>query len=369
MLSQKRILVSPLNWGLGHATRCIPIIRLLIKKNATVIIAAEGRPLALLQQEFPNLEFIHLKGAAISYPNNGSMILKMILSIPKIIGGIISEHRALKKIIIEKKIDVVISDNRFGLWNKDIKSIFITHQMMIKSPFAEKLLHRIHLFFIKKYDECWIPDIEGPINFSGDLSHKFIIPNNAFFIGIQSRFNNEEPLVPGKSGYDVMAIISGPEPQRSIFEKLILQEIKQTSLKALVVCGKTDISQKTEFINNIEVISHLSSEEMETAILRSKIIISRSGYSTVMDLATLGKKAVFIPTPGQTEQEYLAKILMQKKIAFFQNQGEFNLQKALKEIGNYNGFEISGNDTLLEKRIENLLILTQRHREHKVTQR
>lgn len=354
MLSQKRILISPLNWGLGHATRCIPIIRLLVQKKAEVIIAADGRPLELLKQEFPTLECIHLKGSEINYPKGGSMIWKMFFSIPKILFGIYREHQSLKKIISEKKIDIVISDNRFGLWNKEIKSIFITHQLMIKTPFAEKLVHKINLYFIKKFSECWVPDVEGPGNLSGDLAHTYSLPSNAFFVGPLSRFNkintSQVDVV-----YDVMAIVSGPEPQRSIFEKLVVEQVQQSKLKALIVSGKTEIGLTREIINNMEIVSHLKSDEMQEAILRSKIIISRSGYSTIMDLAMLSKKAIFIPTPGQTEQEYLAERCMQKKIAYCEKQSDFNLEKALKEVEKYTGFEVQENNGLLEKRVDNLM--------------
>lgn len=358
MLSQKRILISPLNWGLGHATRCIPIIRLLIQKNAEVIIAADGRPLELLKHEFPTLEYIHLKGPEINYPEGGSMIWKMFFSIPKIVYGISREHQNLKKIIAEKKIDIVISDNRFGFWNNKIKSIFMTHQLMIKTPFAEKLVHKINLYFIEKYDECWVPDVEGSVNLSGDLTHQYPLPPNVFFIGPLSRFDRTGSAVSPDSVYDVMAIISGPEPQRSIFEKLVIEQVQQSQLKGLIVCGKTEGQQKREIINNVKIVSHLGSEEMKEAILRSKIIISRSGYSTIMDLAMLGKKAVFIPTPGQTEQEYLAERCMQKKIAYCQHQSEFNLQKALKEVEKYKGFEELENNDLLEKKIVSILSST-----------
>ncbi len=352
MVLQKRILVCPLNWGLGHATRCIPIIHLLLQKNAEVIIAAEGASLELLKKEFPSLQFIALKGYNIVYPAKGSMLLKMLLSIPKIISGIIKEHQALKKIIVQHNINIVISDNRYGLWNNTVKSIFITHQLMVKTPFAENLVHRIILTFVKKYDECWIPDVESTDNLSGDLSHKFPLPPNTFFIGTLSRFKKSATAVSNK--YDVLAIISGPEPQRSIFEKLVIEQLKQSKLKAIVVCGKPQGNQSKQIINNLEIISHLTSEELQNAILQSNIIIARSGYSTIMDLAVLGKKAVFIPTPGQTEQEYLAEKLMHTKIAFTQTQSVFNLQQALTETINYDGFKNLQENNLLKKRIDEL---------------
>ncbi len=370
MNQPKRILICPLDWGLGHATRCIPVIRILLQKGAEVIIAVDNRPFDLFKKEFPALEFIRFKGYNIHYPDSGSMMFKMLFSIPEILKGIKAEHRTLEKIIAEKKINAVISDNRFGCWNKNIKSIFITHQLMIKSPVAEKLLHRINLSYIKNYDECWVPDTAGENNLSGDLSHKYPLPKNTFFIGALSRFpviaREERPkqslnltdLKQNETGnniYDVTAIISGPEPQRSIFEKKITEQLLKTNLKALVVCGITEGEIKKESKNNIEFISHLATNEMQEAILNSKIIIARSGYSTIMDLATLGKKAIFVPTPGQTEQEYLAENLMQKNIAYYSSQKEFNLEKALKASEKFTGFksvEVTGE---LERRIDSLL--------------
>jgi UDP-N-acetylglucosamine transferase subunit ALG13 len=333
----------------------------LLKKNATVIISAEGRALALLQNEFPNLEYIPLRGVDIRYSTKNFLVLKIIFSIPKIVNSIWQEHQILKKIIIKKKIDIVISDNRFGLWNKSVKSIFITHQLMIKLPGVEKLLHKINLYFIKKYDECWIPDVEESNNLSGDLSHNYPLPNNAFFIGVLSRFQKKETPTVTAINYDVMAILSGPEPQRSILEKLLIKQVQQSKLKALIVCGKTEIAQKKETLNTIEIVSHLNADEMQQAILKSNIIISRSGYSTIMDLAILGKKAIFIATPGQTEQEYLAKFLKEKEIAFCQQQSKFNLIIAMKEVEKYKGFEVIENNNLLEKRIDALSFLPRRH--------
>ncbi|CAN5391523.1 glycosyltransferase [soil metagenome] len=352
MQKQKRILICPLDWGLGHATRCIPIIRLLLTKNAEVIVAADAGPLALLKQEFPQLTFIQLKGYNIQYPKSGSMKVKMLLSIPKIVSGIKEEYESLAKIIDKHKIDIVISDNRYGCWNKKVKSIFITHQLMIKTPIAESLLHKKVLKYIDNYDECWVPDTADSINLSGDLAHKYTFPKNTFFVGALSRFSASVEMTNKGEMTNLVAIISGPEPQRSIFEKLVIEQLKQTNLKALVVCGKAEEKQKTETVNNITIVSHLASTEMQNAIQNADIILSRSGYSTVMDLAVLGKKVIFIPTPGQTEQEYLAKMFKQKGIAFSQEQEKFDLQKALLASTDYKGFQIIKSGNELEKRID-----------------
>lgn len=361
MQKQKRILICPLDWGLGHATRCIPIIRLLLKKNAEILIAADAGPLALLKQEFPQLTFIQLKGYDIQYPKSGSMKMKMLLSIPKIVNGIKEEHTQLDKIIDEHKIDIVISDNRYGCWNKKVKSIFITHQLMIKAPIGESILHKKVLKYIANYDECWVPDFAESNNLSGDLAHKYPLPKNTFFVGPLSRLNSSTSPDSYRGGVtnkgeitNMVAIISGPEPQRSIFEKLVVDQLKQTHLKALVVCGKAS-QEKTETINNIKIVTHLKSDEMQSTLQNADIIISRSGYSTIMDLASLGKKALFIPTPGQTEQEYLAKLFMKKGIAFSQTQTSFDLKIALEKSKNYKGFGKMTLSNELEKKIDLLL--------------
>ena len=363
MQKQKRILICPLDWGLGHATRCIPIIRLLLKKNAKVIIAADGRPLELLKQEFPELQFIQLKGYSINYPASDAMILKMLFSLPKIMKGIKEEHTQLEKIIDEYNIDIVISDNRYGCWNKKVKSVFITHQLMIKAPFGENILHRKVLNFIKNYDECWIPDYAGLQNLSGDLAHKNPIPENTYFIGPLSRFDSKNALSVSKEtinseakSFDIMAIISGPEPQRGMLKYMLMQKLQETNYRCLIICGETESKWEIELNENLSMKSHLGADEMQEAILNSKLILARSGYSTIMDLAMLGKKVIFIPTPGQTEQEYLAKLFSERMIAYSQSQSAFQLEKAIEASKNYKGFEIIETSGEFEKRIEQLLL-------------
>jgi uncharacterized protein (TIGR00661 family) len=350
MSKAKRILICPLDWGLGHATRCIPIIRMLLEQNAEVIIAADKGPLALLKNEFPQLTFVTLKGYGISYSKLLPMTLSMLLSIPKILSGIKHEHEELKKIVDQYAIDIVISDNRYGCWNNKTKNIFITHQLMIKTPFGEKALHTIVAKYLKQYDECWVPDLEGENNLSGDLSHKYPVLENAYFIGALSRFSKKETTA---FAYDIMAVLSGPEPQRSIFEKMVVEQLSKTNLKALVVCGLPSYTFSEKTVGEIKIVPHLDSKKMQEAVISSAVILSRSGYSSVMDLAILNKKVIFVPTPGQTEQEYLAKELKRKNIAFYQKQSRFDLKTALKENENYSGFkDKTYSDAMLLKRIQ-----------------
>ena len=322
-----------------------------------MLIAADGGSLALLREEFPHLETIHFPGYRMRYSGKGSMNLRVFVNVPKIFYRIYTEHIKLKKFIDKYKLDAVISDNRYGLWSQKTYCVFITHQITIKCPsglkFLEPILRGITSFFIGKYDRCWVPDVKEDENLSGDLSHKHALPSLKF-IGPLSRF--AEVSNNGTSHdkkYDVMVSLSGPEPQRSIFEKLVIKQLEATDLKSIVVRGIP--GEGNTSLNGIDVYTHLNSEKMYEAILSSDVVLSRPGYSTIMDLAATGKKAVFVPTPGQTEQEYLAKTLKEKGLFYSENQDEFNLKSALGEVENYRGLEMKADPTLLKEAVQKLL--------------
>ncbi len=358
--NKPNILVCPLDWGIGHATRCVPIINELIEQNTNVIIGADNRPLAFLKQEFPSLQFVQFPGYKFSYPGKGSMAFKMARQAPAIFKGIKEEKSLLEKIIQEHNINAVISDNRYGLSSNTIPSIFITHQVMIKVPahlkFLETKLYKKNIAYISKFNECWIPDFENEINLSGDLSHKKPLPPKSYYIGPLSRFANKRSS-PAKSDikdkykYDLLVMLSGPEPQRTILEKKIINELSRMNLKSIVVCGKPEKLEDRIIEDKIIIHSHLDSKSLEKIIEESRIVISRPGYSTVMDIVALGKKAIFIPTPGQTEQEYLAEHYHNKRFYFKMNQKEFNLTKALSEATEFSGIKLEFDQTKLKKRI------------------
>lgn len=321
-----KTLVAPLNWGLGHATRCIPLIQKLLSEEHEIIIATDGHPLELLKTEFPDLLYVELPSYKIRYNKGKSQLTAMMRSIPVMLWGIIREHHQLKKIIREHQIEQVISDNRFGLWNKHIHSTYITHQLMIKMPkgleFMTPVIWLGHRFFINRFDDCLIPDFEGEKNLSGDLSHKYPLPRHARFIGPLSRFtqfSTQSPIIPGLR-FDTVALVSGPEPQRTIFEQQLIKRFKNTTERVLIIQGlpanKTS-GQIDETHENMTILPHLDTDKLANILLQAKKIICRSGYSTLMDLHVLNclDKAELIPTPGQTEQEYLALYHKQKKRA------------------------------------------------------
>lgn len=339
MPGKKNILICPLNWGLGHASRCIPIIKILNQAGHHVVIAAGNDASALLKSAFPENEFIRFDDYNIRYSKGKNLVRKIIFQIPKILFRILSEHYKLKSIISQYKIDTVISDNRMGLWNKKTRSIYITHQLFIKSPKGnvglENLLKKIHRYFILKYDVCWIPDLPGDFKLSGDLSGKYPVPENARFTGLLSDFCGvkSQPQI----DFDLCAIVSGPEPQRTLFQNLLLEQLKKSGKKAVIVLGVPSENVIKTLEKNITIYNYLPPSEIQKYYMCSDYVIARSGYSTIMDLATTGRKAILVPTPGQTEQQYLAAYLSRNKIFYSAKQDKFNLEGALKNAVDFTG--------------------------------
>lgn len=305
-----KILICPLNWGLGHATRCVPLVRNYISEGHEVVVVADGYPLAFLKLQFPTLRFIEYKSYNIRYSKGNSLVFAMLQSFPAIVAGIIREHKWLDQLVQTEHFDQVVSDNRFGMWSKRVHSIYITHQLMIKMPRAfkwlEPLVWLVHRFIINRYNACYIPDVEGVENLSGDLAHKYPLPLNARFIGHLSRFSELTANKPDKR-FDILAIVSGPEPQRTLFENQLIERYKSSSERVLIVCGTPNNQSERNRIDNICRVSHLTDYEFVTIIAGVEKIISRSGYSSIMDFKILNclHKVEFTPTPGQTEQNYL----------------------------------------------------------------
>lgn len=340
-----RILVSPLDWGLGHATRCVPIIRYLKEKGAEVIIGADGRPLELLKKEFPRLDFVRMPGYRVRYRKNWPATVSIAMSVRNILTGIRKENLQLQQLIKEKKLDAVISDNRYGLYSVSIPSVFITHQIAIRSPLAENILYSMNISRIRNFSECWIPDLPGEPNLTGSLSHGKDLPDLCTFIGPLSRFSGKRSADVSKGSVKYLFIVSGPEDQRTHFENflrrligdLIQNEMPQGSIVLVRGVSEGPVVKKTN--GPITEYSHLPADELGDLIAGSDLVIARSGYSTIMDLAALGKKTILIPTPGQTEQEYLADKFSKERIAYSASQNKFDLQKALRESSDYSGFD------------------------------
>lgn len=354
---KKTVLIAPLNWGLGHATRCIPIINGLLEANIKVIIASDGAALELLKKEFPTLTHLELPAYNVTY-RSSNMFWNIGTQVFKISWAMLREWFVLRRLIKKHQIDAVISDNRFGCWSMQVPTVFMTHQINIKIPnrFLQSFVNFFNHFSFRLFDQIWIPDVEYEPNLAGELAHNHSLAK-AKYIGILSRM---KPLKVGKK-YDVGIVLSGPEPQRTYLETLLLQQIndfnhkKNTSLKFLFVKGKTNLEefQKTE---NLEIHGYLTSKTLNQKMSACDLLILRSGYSSLMDLAILNKKAVLIPTPGQTEQEYLAKHFKEQGVFDYQNQVNFSLEKAITTANNFTGFEVNmKNDAALKIAILGLI--------------
>jgi uncharacterized protein (TIGR00661 family) len=331
--TNKTILIAPLNWGLGHATRCIPIIKALEKNNFIPIIATDGIALDLLRKEFPYLQTLELPSYQIEYAKNGKNFKwKLIKNFPKMIQAIWEEKKIVQEWVEKYAIDGIISDNRLGVFSKKIPSVFITHQLQVMTGNTTWITSKIHQIIIKKYTECWIPDIEQSPNLTGELGH---IKNACFptkYIGALSRLQQKEsPKI-----YDLMVILSGPEPQRGLLEEKLKKEILRYTGEVIFIKGIVEKEQKKEQIGNVTYYNFMKSSQLELAFSQSEIVLCRSGYTTIMDLAKLQKKAFFIPTPGQYEQEYLAVKLEKEGLVTYATQEDFKIEN-LAQIANYKG--------------------------------
>lgn len=345
---KRRILIAPLDWGLGHATRCIPIIRKLIAMGHEIIIAGTGQSLELLKREFPDLRWLSLPGYDPVYSQKRAMVWAMLKQFPKFLAAIVRERRAVQKYVDENSVDIIISDNRYGCRTKSITSIFITHQSNILMPkrfgWLAPVVRQVNGYFMRRFDVCWIPDYPDQHSLAGDLIAfgKSTFHRHVNYLGTLSRFSFKPP---DKMDYDILAICSGPEPQRSIFERMLSAQLENSGMRYILVRGVVGGS------NEGNKAGFMTSADLENAICRSEMIICRCGYSSVMDMSVMGKKVIFIPTPGQTEQEYLAERLKERGISFFMAQEEFDLMTAMRESEKYSGFKPPPPNDLLENAI------------------
>lgn len=355
---KKRVLVAPLNWGLGHATRCIPIIHELLEKGVEVVVASDGTALDLLKKEYPKLTFVALPAYNVTYKTS-NMTWNIATQFPKIAIAMLREFFALQRLIRRFDIAAVIVDNRYGCWTWKVPTVFMTHQVRIKipNPILQRIVNQINRIVLRLFDKVWIPDLPNEPNLAGYLAHDFSLQNIAY-IGILSRM---KPMSI-KKVYDIGIVLSGPEPQRTYLEEKLLKDVKKLHSKTpeiqiLFVKGKIGSPEK-EIYDNIEIHNYLTSHELNNKMAACKLIIARSGYSTIMDLAVMNKKAILIPTPDQTEQEYLADLHQRQGSFYAMSQSEFELEEALAKSESYRGFDANfQGESLLSNEVSALVSL------------
>ena len=341
-MEQKSVCIAPLDWGLGHATRCITLIRALESLQYKIYIATEGKHEAILKEAFPNATFLKLRGYRIWYTKQRALLIPgIILQIPKIIFAIIHEFKWLKKAAHKYQFDLVISDNRFGFYHQKIKSIFITHQLELQTPFSwsTRLNQIITYALIKNYASCWVADMQPPHNLSGVLANPKYKPSipiwymnclSRLYVD-QTKTNEEQNLLRN----EFLGIVSGPEPQRTLLENIFWEQGNDMGAPFIVVAGLPDNKAYHKKSDSGILYSHLNGTALAAAIKQSKFIICRGGYTTLMELIPFNKKLILVPTPGQTEQEYLARYWQEKKWAISFSQSDFNLQEAIEKATDF----------------------------------
>ena len=314
----KKVIVAPLYWGLGHASRCVPIINALKRNHFTPVLASDGEALYFLQKEFPELEVITLPSYQISYGKNLKWsLLKKLFSIQKVV----QQERKIIDAYIENNSNVVgiISDNRFGVRSQKVPSVYTTHQLNVLSGLFTPLTSFIHQRIIRKFDECWIPD-EPDSQFSGKLS----IATKKLrqkYIGVLSRFQEKQSA----EEIDILIVLSGPEPNRSALERKMIEVFKDSERSVILVRGKVESEQIKRKEGKIQLVNYMLSAELESAMNAARLVVCRSGYSSVMDLVSLRKTALLIPTEGQNEQEYLGRYLQEKGYFSYARETDFSI--------------------------------------------
>ncbi len=333
---QKKVCISPLDWGLGHATRCIPLIEALNALDYKIYIATSGPQEAILKQAIPYAHFLPLAGYQIRYTKNKYLLFYALLwQLPKILFHIWQEHQWLKKAQQTYQFDIVISDNRFGFFHKKIASVFITHQLYLQTPFVwtSRLYQKILYRWLKNFTSCWIPDIQSAPGLSGTLAHPTKMPTTPFwYMGVLSRWNSVDKIKEEDAENEItfLAIVSGPEPQRSLFEKQIWEQGNALGKKFVLVAGLPGQSWYKKMSACGICYHHLDSHDLATQIKKAKYIICRGGYTSLMELIGFQKKLILVPTPGQTEQVYLASHWRKLKWAVSIDAERFQLSNVLE---------------------------------------
>ena len=338
-MKQKAVCISPLDWGLGHATRCISLIRSFESLDYKIYIASESKQEVILREAFPTATFLHLKGYRIWYTkNNALFILGIMIQIPKIVAAIFNEYFWLKRTAKKYQFDLIVSDNRFGFFHKKIKNVFITHQLELQTPFAwsTRLNQAITYSIINKYTACWIADMKPPHNLSGDLANPKKLPNTPiWYMNCLSRLQEVASLnlvnENNQEGNCFLGIVSGPEPQRTLLENILWEQGNALGERFVVLAGLPDKQSYHKKTTKGALYHHLNGAALKKEIKKAEYIICRGGYTTLMELIPFQKKLIFIPTPGQTEQAYLGKYWQSKKWAICFSQAEFDLKIAIEQ--------------------------------------
>jgi UDP-N-acetylglucosamine:LPS N-acetylglucosamine transferase len=343
-MSPGKVFYAVLDMGLGHATRSLPIIREFINRKWKIRIGSSGRSLAFLKRELPDLQFIETPGYRLSYSHGRFLLPKLLFQIPKLFYRVKKEWRVCSRVVEEFSPDIIMSDHCYGMYHDKIPCYFLSHQIYFAvPPFVQMFspfVSRFNFAYHRQYQKVLIPDEpdNGRGLLSGELSRLPHSNHRYSRIGILSSISKRKV----QEQLDLLVSISGPEPQRSIFEKIVLEQIQELPGKKIVVLGKSEENKLLLDQENLKVYTHLPRHDMEMLFNKATLIVTRPGYSTLMELVELGQKALLVPTPGQTEQEYLAAYMLERKWFYSVRQDHINLSKDIDIAKNFNGLAKPG---------------------------
>jgi len=348
-MQARRIFFAPLDWGLGHVTRILPLIRRFLQQGDQVYVATRGRALELLKRETPACAFLDFPQYPIRYPRSKYFVTRfMFITYPQMLLAMWKEKQALHKLHQLHHFDIIFSDNRFCVNLPGVRCYLISHQLRYKLPWLisqfEMIPEYFNYLFFNKYDRIIVPDYANEQQLTGELSHRmrFLSESRLLYAGILCDLPPSTETSPGKIDY--LILVSGPEPQRSIFERIIFTQVNLLPGRVVVALGTPEKKYRIRKGNAI-FYSYLNREQIAEYMRQADFIICRSGYTTIMEMVELKKKGVFIPTPGQIEQEYLARYYLKRGWCFYMPQNKFNLHTAVKEGKKYPGFPVELNTT------------------------
>jgi len=350
-----RILVAPLNWGLGHATRCIPIIQLLQERGCDVVLASDGPALALLKDAFPDLPAFELPGIDIRYGER-FFALRLAAQFPALFRAVRQERQAVARLVRREAIDGLISDNRFGSWGSGVPDVVLSHQWAVETgnALSRWVATRLHRRILKRYGRSWIPDNPGSDALAGRLSQAADV--HATAIGPLSRFEAAEAAPPERAQKRILVICSGPEPLRTRFEEQVLAQAARLPYSFLIAQGRPGQVPTPSPAPNVECRAYMDAKEVSDALAACDVVVSRTGYTTLMDLAATGAKALLVPTPGQPEQEYLGRYCRGRGWWVIQDQAQLDLATGIKEASLLPGApRITGSSSRLERAMDTFL--------------
>ncbi len=334
------ILYALCTWGLGHMTRSLPIMRRLVEEGHHLIIYTAHRPLIALKEEFGDrCEYVESVMYPSPYGKNGAFAVKLSFIMPSIINAMLKEHRQILEISKEKKVDFFISDSKYGAFDKTKPSVFIFHQLRYIPPdflkFLRNKTEKFNYFFRDSFKKFVVPDFEKNDGLTGDLSHNlsYFPKEKIEYIGILSDYEKMDV----EEDIDYLISLSGREPNRTMLEKRIISQLDELDGKIVLVRGAPEETEKPD-IPGVEIINYAGKGVRDELMNRAKFVIARSGYSTIMDMVELGKKGLLIPTPGQTEQEYLGEFLEKKGYFYSVREDEIMLKRDVEKAKKYSGY-------------------------------